>query len=263
MRYLSVRNRAILREMVVTDFKIRYQGSVLGYIWSLLKPLSTFVILYIVFTYVIPLGASEPHYAVQLFIGVIFWNFLNEATSTGLNAIVSSGDIIRKISIPRYLIVVASSVSALINLILNVIVLFAFMAFDNVDFRPEWSLLLLLVVEVYVFAQALSFLLAAANVKYRDVKYIWELILQAGFYATPIIYMASKIPEDLRQYFMLSPMAQIIQDARWALVTKDAVTVWKLDSIIVASVPILIITGTAVVASIYFKRQSRTFAEDI
>jgi ABC-2 type transport system permease protein len=263
MRYFSVRNRAILREMVVSDFKIRYQGSFLGYLWSLLKPLFTFVILFVVFTHVIPLGATVPHYAVQLFIGVIFWNFLNEATTTGLNSIVASGDIIRKISIPRYLIVVASSVSALINLLLNLVVLFAFILIDRVPFQIEWFMIGILILEVYILAQALSFLLAASNVKYRDIRYIWELILQGGFYATPIIYMASKIPEDFQKYFMLNPMAQIIQDARWMLVDKESVTVWGFGNVLVALIPIGIIVLLTVFASVYFKHQSNTFAEDI
>lgn len=263
MRYLSVRNRAILREMVVTDFKIRYQGSFLGYLWSLLKPLFMFVILFVIFTYVIPLGQTVPHYAVQLFIGIVFWNFFNEATTTGLTAITSSGDIIRKISIPRYLIVLASSVSALINLALNLIVLLVFIMVDKVPFSPEWFMLPIVIIEVFIFGQALAFFLAAANVKYRDVKYIWELFLQAGFYATPIIYMASRVPEEYRNLFLINPMAQIIQDARWMIVDKESVTVWSQGSIWGAIIPLTIVGFSAVFASIYFKKRSNTFAEEI
>lgn len=222
-----------------------------------------FVILFVVFTYVIPLGKSVPHYAVQLFIGIVFWNFFNEATSTGLGSVVESGDIIRKISIPRYLIVVASSVSALINLALNLAVLFIFIIADHVEFRAQWLLLPLLVIEVYILAQALAFFLGAANTRFRDVRYVWELILQAGFYATPIIYMASKIPVEYQKYFLLNPMAQIIQDARWMIIGGDTVTIWGQAGKLWASAPLIIISGIAVLATFYFKRASRTFAEDI
>ncbi|HSX05507.1 MAG TPA: hypothetical protein VLF69_03505, partial [Candidatus Saccharimonadales bacterium] len=116
MRYLSKKNRAILREMVVTDFKVRYQGSLLGYLWSVLKPLFLFAILYIIFTYVFKVGKGIPHYPVYLLLGIILWNFFTEATIVGASSVVSHGDLIRKISIPRYLVVAASSVSALINL---------------------------------------------------------------------------------------------------------------------------------------------------
>lgn len=263
MRYISDRNRAILREMISTDFKIRYQGSVLGYVWSLLRPLFMFTILYVVFTYVLPLGKEVPHYAVQLFIGIVFWNFFNEATSTGLGSIVDAGDILRKISIPRYLVVIASSVSALINLFLNFIVLFIFIAVNNVPFRVEWLLLPLLVLEVYVFAQGLAFFLAAANARFRDIRYIWELLIQAGFYATPIIYMASKIPEEYRKYFLLNPMAQIIQDARWMVIGGDTATLWSQASKLWAATPIVAIAVIAMAAILYFKRASKTFAEDV
>ncbi len=263
MRHDTAHNRAILREMISTDFKIRYQGSFLGYLWSLLRPLFMFVILYYVFTYVIPLGKSVPHYAVQLFLGIILWNFFNEATTTGLGSIASSGDIIRKVSIPRYLIVIASSVSALINLSLNLIVLFVFIAADGVAFRVEWFLLPLIILEVFIFAQALAFILAAANARFRDVQYIWELIIQVGFYATPIIYIAAKIPKEYLTYFLLNPMAQMIQDARWMVVGGDSITLWSRAGLLGMAVPLTIIATVSVTAVFYFKSASKTFAEDV
>jgi ABC-2 type transport system permease protein len=263
MKILSLKDRAILREMVSSDFKVRYQGSVLGYLWSLLRPLFMFCILFVVFTYVIPLGKSVPHYAVQLFLGIVLWNFFNEATTTSLGSIVSSGDIIRKIRIPRYLIVVASSVAALINLLLNLIVLFIFISIDGVPFRVEWLLLPVIIIELYALAQAAGFFLAAANVRFRDVRYIWELVIQAGFYATPIIYMASKVPVEYQKFFMLNPMAQIIQDTRWMIIGGDTVTLWSQVGLFWALTPITIIAIIAVIAVAYFKKQAPNFAEDI
>lgn len=263
LRVINTRNKSILREMVAADFKVRYQGSLLGYLWSLLKPLFTFIILFAVFTYVIPLGKTIPHYAIQLFIGVVFWNFFSEATATGLSSVVSSGDIIRKISIPRYLIVIAGTVSSLINLALNLLVLFVFILIDGVTFRMEWFLLPLIIIQLYVFAQALAFFLAAATVRFRDVQYIWELILQAGFYATPIIYTALQIPESLRGIFLLSPMAQMIQDARWMIIGDSALTLTSTSGAIWMAVPLGIIAVISFVAVRFFKKQSLTFAEDI
>ncbi len=262
---VSSKNLAILREMVSTDFKVRYQGSVLGYLWSLLRPLFMFCILYFVFTFILPIGKDVEHYAVQLFIGIVFWNFFTEATTIGMGSIVSSSAIIRKISIPRFLIVLASSVSALINLTLNLVVLFVFVFINGVEFRPEWFLLPVVVVELFVLAQGLGFLLAAANVKFRDVQYIWELIAQAGFYATPIIYTvtASKIPESLQKFFLINPMAQMIQDGRWMIIGGDTVTLWSLVGIFWALSPVVIVVAIAGAGWLYFKRKAPTFAEDI
>lgn len=184
-RFLSKQNRALLSELVRTDFKLRYQGSVLGYAWSLLRPLLIFVILYIVFVKFIPLGKDIPHFPVYLLLGIVLWNFFNEMTVQSLGSVVGRGDLIRKISIPRWIIVLSSSISSLINLGLNLIVVIVFMVLNKVDLLETSLWLPLILVEVYLFALGLSLLLSAAFVKYRDIGYIWEVMLQAGFYLTP------------------------------------------------------------------------------
>lgn len=263
MRYLTKRNRAILREMVSADFKVRYQGSVLGYLWSLLKPLFLFAILYVVFTVVFKLGKGVPHFPVYLFMGIVLWNFFNEATMTGLSSIVSSGDLIRKISIPRYLIVVASSVSALINLALNVVVIIIFAFINGVSPSLGWLLLPLLVVELFILAQAVAFFLGALYVKFRDINYIWELLLQAGFYITPILYPLTLVPAQYQKFLLLNPMAQIIQDARYVFVTPDSITIWQKLHAPWSLLPMLSVVVIAILAGVYFKKRSYTFAEDI
>ena len=263
MRYLNPRNRAILREMVTTDFKVRYQGSVLGYVWSLLKPLFLFSILYVVFTFIIPLGKDIPHYPVYLLTGVVLWSFFTEATTIGAGSVVNRGDLIRKISIPRYLVVVSSSLSALINLGLSMIVIFVFALLNGVMPNIGWLMIIPLILELFVLALSLSFLLSALFVKFRDITYIWEIFLQAGFYATPIIYPLTKVPSELHKWFFVNPMAQIIQDARYVLVTDTSITIWSTIHSLAVFVPFVIIATIAVVGGVYFKRRSKYFAEDI
>lgn len=270
MRYLTKRNRAILREMVSTDFKVRYQGSVLGYLWSLLKPLFMFTILYVVFTQVFRFGEGIEHFSIYLLLGIVLWNFFMEATTTGLSSIVSAGDLLRKISIPRYLIVMASSISAFINLALNMVVVFVFAIFSGVEVRVEWLLLPLVIGELYVLALAIAFFLSALYVRYRDVNYIWELLLQAGFYATPILYPMvhnstppSPVPVQFQEILLLNPVAQIIQDARYLFVNDSTMTLWNRVDSWLMFIPPLFIVGLIIVASVYFKKQSNTFAENI
>lgn len=258
-----MRNRAILSEMVRTDFKVRYQGSVLGYFWSLLKPLMLFAILYVVFTYIIPLGKDVPHYPVYLLMGIVLWNFFVESTTIGASSIVARGDLIRKITIPRYLVVVSSSVSALINLGLSLVIVFIFALFNGLVPSPSWLLIIPVIIELFIFAQGVSFLLAALYVKFRDITYIWEIALQAGFYATPILYPLSKVPTEYHQWFFINPMAQIIQDARSIIVTDTAVTVWSAAHSVLLAVPFLVILVISVLGGAYFKRRSKYFAEDI
>jgi len=263
MRYFNSRNRAILREMVSTDFKIRYQGSALGYLWSLLKPLFLFAILYVVFTFIIPLGKDVEHFAVYLIIGVVLWNFFNEATTIGAGAVVAKGDLMRKISIPRYLVVMASSLSALINLGLSLIVVFAFALLNGIVPSLQWLLIIPLALEVFIFALGVSFFLSAAFVKYRDITYIWEVVLQAGFYASAIIYPLSKVPEEFHKWFFINPMVQIIQDARHAIATDTTVTIWSTVSWPYVFIPFIVIAATGIIGWVYFKKKSKYFAEDI
>ena len=262
----SRRNRILLRELVVTDFKLRYQGSVLGYMWSVLKPLFLFAILYIVFAYIFNLGKGVPHYPVYLLLGMVLWTFFTEATINGLQSIISRGDLIRKINFPKYIIVISGTVSALINLGFNLIVVAIFMIFNGVEIGWHAFLIVPLVLELYVFALAIAFFLSAVNVKFRDVGYLWEIFMQAAFYATPVLYPMSMVIERSAVFakaLLINPVAQIIQDARYALVTTDTVTIWSFVGGWKVILPFIIIVVSLVLATYYFKRNQKYFAEQI
>lgn len=260
------RNRVLLRELVVTDFKLRYQDSILGFVWSLLKPLLMFAILYFVFGKLLKIGSNIEHYAVYLLLGIVLWNFFAEATSQGLSAIVARGDLIRKINFPKYIIVVSGTISALINLGLNMIIIVIFMLINGVPFMGTIPLFLLSVAELYIFALAIAFFLAAANVRYRDVGHIWEIIIQAAFYATPILYPASlliSLAGVFGKILMLNPVAQIIQDGRYSIITHQSETVWSTfaDKPYIAIIPLVVVALVAIVAGKYFQKNSKYFAE--
>lgn len=263
MKYFSVRNRAIVSELVRSDFKIRYQGSVLGYAWSLLRPLLLFSVLYVIFVYIIPIGNSVEHFPVYLLTGIILWNFFAEATGQGLTSVVARGDIIRKINIPKYLIVVSSTVSALINLLFGLVVLMFFAFASKVYPSWDWIMLVFVILELFVLALSISFLLSSLYVKFRDVSYIWEVFLQIGFYASAIIFPLSSAPLSMQKWFFLNPIVQIVQDARYIISTKTTITIWSNLSMPRIVVPFAILAFLIVIGSIVFKARSRTFAEDI
>lgn len=253
-----------MKQLVKTDFKLRYQGSFLGYVWSLLRPLAIFVILYIVFTKFLDIGKSIPHYPVYLLLGIVLWNFFIEVTSGSVSIIVSKGDLIRKINFPKYVIVLATSFSALINLALNMIVVFLFMYINKVDFRIEGILFPFLILELFVFSLALAFFLSAAFVRFRDVTYIWDVVIQGAFYATPILYPLSLVPIVAAKILILNPIAQIIQDMRYILISDQTLTISQIyGSSLMRLVPLAVVAITAIVAAIYFKSRSRYFAEEV
>lgn len=266
-QYFSKQNRALLSELVRTDFKLRYQGSILGYLWSLLRPLLIFLILYVVFVRFLKIGSSIPHYPVYLLFGIVLWQFFADMTTQSLGSIVARGDLIRKISIPRWIIVFGSSLSALINLILNLLVVGIFLVINHVHLMPSAVFLPLNLLEIYFFALGVSLFLSAAFVKYRDIGYIWEVILQAGFYATPILYPLSQIANlHIQKIILLSPIAQSIQDARWAVVSHDATVVTAhrvFSGGPYALIPFLIAGIAFVIGALYFKSQAHSFAENI
>jgi ABC-2 type transport system permease protein len=256
----------LLKQLVITDFKLRYQGSALGYLWSLLRPLFIFVILYLVFVKFLPIGNSVPHYSVYLLVGIVLWNFFNEITSGSVGAIVGKGDLLRKINFPKYVVVISNAVSALINLCFNAIVIVVFMYFNKVNIGAEAFLLPVLILELFLFGLALAFFLSALFVRLRDINYVWEVIMQAAFYATPILYPLQRISEKYPHYakfFLLNPVAQVIQDVRHAIVTPKTETVWQLASIKFALIPIALVVVTMIGSFTYFRKRSPYFAEEI
>jgi ABC-2 type transport system permease protein len=264
---LSKQNRVLLLELVRTDFKLRYQGSALGYAWSLLRPLMMFAILYIVFVKFIKLGDTIPHFPIYLLLGIVLWTFFADMTSQSLGSIVGRGDLIRKIRIPRWIIVVSSSISALINLFLNLVVVIIFMLFNKVDLLQTTLWLPLIFLEIFIIGLGLSLLLSAAFVKYRDLTYIWEVILQAGFYVTPILYSMTLIKNvDYQKILLLNPLAQAIQDARYAVVTHDSsvVTIDRaFQNDYVRLIPIVMCALFLIIGVLYFKKEAKNFAENL
>lgn len=263
----SHRNRALLRELVATEFKLRYQGSALGYLWSLVRPLVLFSILLVVFGLIVRVSSSIEHYPVYLLLGIVLWNFFVEATNMGLQSIVSRGDLIRKINFPKYIIVISGTISALINLGISLIVVAIFLLVNRIPLQLDALYFPLLIIELYVFALALAFFLSAFYVKYRDITYIWELGLQAAFYATPILYPMSLVLNKsalLAKILLLNPVAQIIQDSRYVLITHQTDTISKLSpNLLYVAAPPLIVLVTIIGAAYYFRKSSRYFAENV
>lgn len=267
--FLYKGNRVLLKELTKTDFKLRYQGSVLGYFWALLRPMMMFAILYIVFAKLLKFGSDIPHYPVYLLVGTTFWSFFTECTSQGIQAIVGRGDLIRKICFPRYIVVVSATLTAVINVLINLVVIVIFALIDGITPSWTWLLVPLLILELYALALGISFLLGAINVKYRDITSIWDVFIQALFYAVPIIYpvtMVAATSVTAAKVILLNPIAQIVQDLRYCLVTTETITTWSYvgtENFTWKLVPISIVVLVLIWGSYYFRKKSKKFAEEI
>ena len=261
----SPKNMAIFSELVKADFKMKYQGSVLGYLWSLLKPLMMFSVLYLVFGVVFKVGNVVPNYPIYLLLGIVLWSFFSETTQNGLQAVVAREDLIKKIRIPKWIIILSTSAVSVINVGLNLIVVLVFALFTGMDFSWTALLLPIYIVEIYIFALGLSLILSALFVKFRDVTYIWEVVIQAGFYATPILYPITLITDEtILKLVILNPVAASIQGARDKFVTNDTVTIGAIfESSWAFLIPIVISLTILIIGTVYFRRQSKYFAENL
>lgn len=263
---LNRRNRILLRELSKTDFKIRYQGSALGYLWALLKPLLMFAILYIVFSKILRFGSDIPHYPVYLLTGTVFWNFFTECTFQGIHAIENRGDLIRKISFPKYIVVLSATSTAMINLLINVAVIFIFALINGCTPSLSWLLVIPSIIELYALALGISLWLGAINVKLRDIGSIWEVLTQALFYAVPIIYpisMVTEVSSIAANIILINPIAQVIQDVRHNIVTDQTVTTWGFSGVWWGVISILVVIAILIFGALFFRKRSKRFAEEV
>lgn len=259
----------VLRGLVKTDFKLRYQGSFLGVAWSVLKPLMLFCVMYLVFAKFLHMSDGTPTYPVVLLLGISSWQFVTESTNVGLRSVVDRGDLLRKIHFPNYIVVVSATVGALISFGINLLVVLVFAIFSRVKFTWDVLWVPLNVVELYAATLAITLLMATMYVYFRDIAQIWEVLQQLIFYAMPIIYPLLYVTQhggplaSLARLELLNPFAQIIQDIRHNLIAPETQpTIWNQFSNWGVRLVPLVLTALALWLSIYlFRRNSRKFAE--
>lgn len=243
--------------MAITDFKIKYDNSALGYLWSLLKPLLMFGTLYVVFSVFIRWDVEN--YKLYLLLGIILWNFLAEVTLNSMVLLEGKASIIKKIYFPRWGIVIASSLTSLLTLFLNMIVFFIFFIISGAEFQYTIWLLVVYLVELYVLVVGLALFLCALFPKFRDIHHIWEVFVQLGFWVTPIIYPIAIVPAKYHSLIFLNPVARIIQGCRQALIgPAGEFLAFKNHIIIISFAVCFFVIGLGL-----FNNLSRSFAEDL
>ena len=275
VKRLSERYRyswVVLKEMVKTDFQLRYQGSFLGIAWSILKPLMLFCVMYMVFVRFLKFSDGTPTFPLVLLLGISLWNFFSEATSMGLNSITGRGDVLRKVDFPKIIIVISATIGSLIGLAINMCVVLLFCLLSG-QVHFTWRVLLLPInfIEFYILALGCALLLATMNVYFRDIQHIWDVLQQTLFYATPIIYPLSMVEQRLGEQYghliekimLLNPVAQIIQDIRHNLIAPDTTpTIWNLcHQWWIQLIPIAIVLLCVVLGLHVFKKHDWQFAE--
>ena len=261
-------NLRILRVLAAMDFKLKYSGSALGYVWSVIKPLSLFTILYLVFSRIFRLGELSEYYPLALLIGIVLYTFFVDATSLAMTSIVSRETLLRKLSFPRLVIPTSMTLAAAITFGVNLVVVGVFLAWKQIPPRPNWLLLVPLLLEFYVFVLGVSLILATLFVRFRDIGQIWELATTLILYATPIIYPIGFLPEWARTIAFLNPLTQILQDFRAIVLYQDIAPnlITAADAFNSSAgrlIPIAITLAVFALGLWMFKRQEPWFAERV
>jgi ABC-2 type transport system permease protein len=211
--------------LAVTDFKLRYFGSVLGYLWTLMRPLMLFGVLYFVFTQVVKLGEGIEHYPVYLLTSIVLFTYFAETTGGGVKCLIDRENLLRKMRFPRIVIPISVSLASLFNLGLNLMAVLVFAIASGVQPRLSWLQFPLLVAILTIFAVGLAMLLSVLYVRFRDVDPIWTVVLQMMFYGTPILYVIAMLPPSIQvEMLAINPLADITTQMRHAVLDPSAPT---------------------------------------
>lgn len=214
-------NLRILRVIAGSEFKLKYADSALGYAWSVIKPLSLFTVLYLVFGRVFGLNELSAYYSVSLLIGIVTFGFFSDATSLGMTSLVARQSLLQKLRFPRIVIPVGATVTAALTFAVNALVVSGFVAWKGITPRLDWLLLVPLLLELYALVLGVALVLSTLLVRLRDIGQVWDLALQVLFYVSPVIYPVGYLPAFARDIVFLSPFSQILQDIRAIVLYPD------------------------------------------
>jgi len=251
----------------VTEFKRVYFGTVLGYLWSLIRPLMLFGVLLFVFTQVFKIGSDlVVHYPVFLLLGIVLFTFFQESTTNSVTAVVAQEGVVRKTQFPRLVIPISTVLTGAFNFGLNLVVVFAFVFAFGVDPTWTWLLFPFALALLFVFTAAISMALSVLYVRFRDVAIIWTVLAQVLFYATPILYPVNFKPEgDYEHLLMINPLAVIFEQVRiWILAEPEAPTITEAAGGWLGLLPAAAIFLAACAFGAWvFNREAPRIAEDL
>jgi ABC-2 type transport system permease protein len=250
--------------LAATDFKLRFFGSALGYLWTLMRPLMLFGVLYFVFTEVVKFGAGVDHYAVYLLGSIVLFSFFSDTTSRGVTSLVERENLLRKIRFPRLVIPLSVALNAFFNLAMNLVAVFVFVFASGIEPRVDWLQLPLLIALLAVLSTGAAMLLSALYVRYRDMEPIWEVALQLLFYASPVLYVVSALPDSIEREAMASPIAAVLTQMRHALIDADAPTASAaIGGGARLLIPLAIVAAVFVLGLWIFARETPRIAENL
>jgi ABC-2 type transport system permease protein len=253
----------LLYLIAVTDFKRTYFGTMLGYLWSLARPLMLFGVLLAVFTQVFRVGSEVPHYPVLLLFNIVLFGFFQEATATAVTSIVNQESVVRKTQFPRLVIPLAVVLTSLFNLALNLVVVFIFILAFGVGPMWTWLAFPVVLLLLVTFTVAVSMIVASLYPRFRDVAIMWTVASTVLFYGTPVLYPLDVVPPTLRDILLLNPLTPLFELARLWIIDPDAPGPAAGQGFVHLLPAIAIYLGVCVFAVWVFNREAPRIAEEL
>jgi len=258
----------LTRTIALMDFKLRFFGSALGYVWQLMRPLMLFGVLYVMFAQILPVGGDLPSFGIALLLGIVLFTFFSEATSGAVRCVVERENLVRKIQFPRMVIPMAVVLTACFNLALNLVVVLIFAIGARVTPHWGWLALVPLVALLVLFASGVAMLLSALYVRYRDIQPIWDVVLQAMFYGSLILVpyetVVAKGYDTLASVLLCNPLAAVVQQARNLTIDPAYVDVpAAIGGGLRVLIPTAVLIGTFALGLWVFNREAPRIAEEL
>ena len=255
---------ALTWTLAITDFKLRFYGSVLGVAWTLVRPFAFFGVIYVVFVEIAGVGDSIPNYAEYLLLALTLFGYFTEVAGGCVGALVTRGDLLRKIKVPYLIVPMSVALTALMNLGMALVAVVLFLAAVGTYPSVDWLQLIPIIVLITIFALGLGLLLSALYVRFRDVAPIWDLLSQILFYASPVLYVATMVPESFQRPYLANPLASLLTQMRHAIVdpaaSSAAVAIGGAPRLLI---PFTIIFGTFALGWWVFNREAPRVAERV
>lgn len=247
--------RDLIRTLSVHRIKVRYKQSVLGVLWAILQPISMMLIFTFIFSFIARMPSEGMPYAVFAFTALLPWNYFSTGVSSATNSLVSHAQFVTKVYFPREILPITYIVAALFDFGVASILLAGLMFYYHIPLTTNAFYAIPIILVLSCFALAMSFLLSATQVRFRDIGVAVPLLLQVWLFATPVIYPLSAVPERWRPFYVLNPMVGIIENFRQVMLTGAAP---ESRSLLLSAA----ISVTLLVASyLYFKLSEATMAD--
>jgi ABC-2 type transport system permease protein len=248
----------------VTEFKRTYFGTVLGYVWSLVRPLLLFAVLLFVFTEIFRIGSQVTHYPVLLLFNIVVFSFFQEATNTAVTSVVAQEGIVRKTQFPRLVIPMAPVLTSLFNLGVNLVAVLIFLLAYEVSPTWTWLFFPVVVAILFVLTAAVSMLVSSLYVRYRDVAIIWSVAVTALFYGTPVLYPFEIVPPQFREILIVNPLTPLFAQARkWIIDPTAPGAVETVGGWAHLIPPVVIFAAICVLGIWVFNREAPRVAEEL